>query len=123
MKINPITEIGDFDSGQFNFAELSLGAGVGRVNLSISDDSDYMIRFNWCRFHRYTVLPCCEEWMIESYFKVSEVVHSHELRLFKEKDRLNERAKLDKLKHYVLFLDEHGCHEFYAIDFLVERIG
>ena len=88
--------------------------GRAKLTLKISELPDFSIGLSKVRWHQFTALPNCTPAQIKgSYFRLTDLGSSAELQAFLAGDRSSSKA-YKELHHYRIFLDETGCHEFFA---------
>lgn len=103
-----------FDTGLYEGCELHMQDGGAMLQVNIAENSSFSIRFSKVRWHQFIALPNCTAEMVQSsYFELSEVENSKELATFMANDRASVKAYRE-LHHYRIFLEETGCHEFFA---------
>lgn len=104
----------EFDTGQYEDCELRMAGSDAFLRIRIAEIRDICLTFQKVRWHQFTALPNCTSLMIkDSYFALTEVTHSPDLSAFLAHDRSSAKAYRE-LHHYRIFLDETGCHEFFA---------
>jgi hypothetical protein len=107
-------ELSPFDTGRYEGCELTLADGSAALTLRVAGLAPLSIRFNRVRWHQFTALPNCTPEMVgDAYFRVVEYPDSAAVANFIRQDRAGAKAYA-KLSHYRIFLDETGCHEFFA---------
>lgn len=107
-------DLPEFDTGLYEGCELQMLNGATILKVNISENPSFFIRFNKVRWHQFTALPNCTVEMINSsYFRLVEIQNSKELASFISSDTASVKA-YKELHHYRIFLDETGCHEFFA---------
>jgi hypothetical protein len=112
--VKTIIELPEFDTGQYEGCELHMVGGNASLMLHVAELPDFEIRFARVRWHRYTQMYSCEaSWVAEAYFRLIEVQPSELLDSFIKSDRSLQKA-YKELHHFRIFLDETGCHEFFA---------
>jgi hypothetical protein len=114
MPASVAIELPPFDTGQYEGCELKMTQGNAVLTLHVTDLSSLAIRFSRVRWHQFTALPNCTEEMVgDAYFRVVEYPNSPAVADFIRQDRASRKA-YTTLCHYRIFLDETGCHEFFA---------
>jgi hypothetical protein len=109
-----VLELPPFDTGQFEGCELRLAEGNATLTLLVAGSAPFPIRFTRVRWHQFTALPnCAPEMATDAWFRVVEYLASPALADFIRKDGSSTKAYA-RLGHYRIFLDETGCHEFFA---------
>jgi hypothetical protein len=109
-----VIELPEFDTGLYEGFELLMKDGGAMLSIKIAEQPTFRIGFTKVRWHQFTALPNCKPTHFNgTYFKLSEVQGSQELKSFLAEDRSSTKA-YNKLHHYRIFLDESGCHEFFA---------
>lgn len=112
--VKNIIELPEFDTGQYEGCEFHMVGGDASLLLHLAEVPDFEIRFTRLRWHRYTQLHSCEaSWVGEAYFRLVEVQPSELLDSFINSDRSSQKP-YKELHHFRIFLDETGCHEFFA---------
>ncbi|WP_156935695.1 hypothetical protein [Alkanindiges illinoisensis] len=103
-----------FDTGQYNGCELLMKNGEAKLIIKFLELADFSITFSKVRWHQFTALPNCTTVQINSsYFRLTNFENSPELKIFLASDKSPLKA-YKELHHYCIFLDETGCHEFFA---------
>lgn len=104
----------EFDTGQYEGCELLMAKGSAILTIRITGNPPFALHFQKVRWHQFTALYNCASDMIEgAYFRLSEVSPSSALAVFLQADQSPSKAYRE-LHHYRIFLDETGCHEFFA---------
>ena len=107
-------ELPEFDTGQYEGCELLMKDGGATLTLKIAEQPDFSISLLKVRWHQFTALPNCTADQVKgAYFKLAELGDSPELKAFMASDRASSKP-YKELHHYRIFLDETGCHEFFA---------
>ena len=107
-------ELPPFDTGQYEGCDLTIAQGNAVLRVHVTDLSPLAIHFSRVRWHQFIALPnCTEEMAGDAYFRVVEYPNSPALMDFMRQDRSSKKAYAT-LHHYRIFLDETGCHEFFA---------
>lgn len=114
MKFEQVAELPKFDTGQYEGCEFSISGGDAKLTIRFAELHPFEIKFYRTRWHQFTALPNCDAELVKSaYFRLVEVIESRALSSFIDDDRAPRRA-YKQLHHYRIFLDETGCHEFFA---------
>jgi hypothetical protein len=114
MAANAAIELPSFDTGQFEGCELAMANGGATLSVHIAGRQPFLIRFGKVRWHQFTAAPNCTAEMIDgAYFRMAENLHSNAVRDFVGQEQTAQKP-YSRLSHYRIFLDEAGCHEFFA---------
>jgi hypothetical protein len=115
-------EFPEFDTGSFEGAVFSMDGGSAQLVLSVAGIDDIVVRFEQAHWHEFTALTNCSAAQIESaYFKLAELENSDSvLRYVAAADKSSVKA-YRTLRHFRVFVDEHGCHEVFAETASVSR--
>jgi len=114
VKFEQVAELPSFDTGQYEGCEFVMSDGDARLTIRFTDLPPFEISFYRLRWHQFTALPNCDADLVKSaYFRLVEAIESPTLLSFIDSDRAPRRA-YKGLHHYRIFLDETGCHEFFA---------
>ena len=107
-------ELPEFDTGLYEGCELHMLNGGALLTINIAENPSFSIRFTKVRWHQFTALPNCSAEMIDgAYYKLAELHNSEKLNAFLASDSASIKAYME-LHHFKIFLDETGCHEFFA---------
>ena len=114
MTTELIIELPEFDTGRYEGCEFVMSGGDARLTVLLSELPAFRIGFSRVRWHQFTALPNCTAEMVKgAYFRLVELRRSNALAAFIEGDTASKKAYRE-LHHYRIFLDETGCHEFFA---------
>jgi hypothetical protein len=78
------------------------------------------IQFGAAVAFRFTPDEACEEWMIEAYSRICEVLDSEWLRELASKADSTYEPMRPGLHHWMVYFDHHGCVEVLADSFDVD---
>ena len=114
MKLEQVAELPEFDTGQYEGCEFFMSNGDAKLTIRFAELPPFAIVFYRTRWHQFTALPNCDAELVKSaYFRLVKVTESRALASFIDGDRASNKA-YKQLHHYRIFLDETGCHEFFA---------
>lgn len=103
-----------FDTGLFEGAGFSMANGDAELVATVTGRDDVVLTFGRVRWHEFTALYNCTSDQVNSaYFKLVELKGSASVAKFVADDRSGRKAYRE-LRHFRVFLDEHGCHELFA---------
>ena len=103
-----------FDTGEYEGCEFRMLDGGATLSLSIAERVPFIISFSRVRWHEFTALPNCTPDQIRTaYFKLVDLGSTGRLEAFLAADTEANKA-YSSLRHFRIFLDETGCHEFLA---------
>ncbi len=121
MPIAAVQELPAFDTGEFAGDTFSLAGGGAELAVHIDGAEDVVLSFTRLRWHEFTALYNCTPEQVETaYFKLIEIEASQHMAAYVASARASARA-YSQLRHFRIFLDEHGCHELFAESFTVKR--
>jgi len=114
VPVATVAEFPRFDTGQFEGAEFLMARGNAELVTHVAGEDDVVVSFARVRWHEFTaVYNCSAEQLEGAYFSVAEVVGSGRLARYAREDKASAKA-YRTLRHFRVFLDEHGCHEVFA---------
>ena len=113
MNTDLISDFPRFDTGLFDDAEFLMFDSDARLIVLVRGIEPIVIDFHNVRWHEYTAMYNCSPEQIKAYFKLVEIVDSPVLQKYIENDTAWIKA-YDELRHYRVYVDEHGCHEVFA---------
>lgn len=103
-----------FDTGLFEGAGFRMATGDAELVATVTGRDDVVLTFRRVRWHEFTALYNCTSDQVNSaYFKLVELKGSPSVAKFVADDRAGRKAYRE-LRHFRVFLDEHGCHELFA---------
>ena len=114
MTIALVYDFPAFDTGLFEGVAFSMADGDAELLVSIAEQDHVVLCFKRVRWHQFTALyNCTPEQVSSAYFKLVELKNSRSVAKYVAEDRASVRA-YKELRHFRVFLDEHGCHELFA---------
>jgi len=112
-----VLELPKFDTGQFEDCAFHMDGGDATLVIRIAEIGDFSISFHRVRWHRFTQLLSCDtSWIHQAYLRLIEV-RPGELIDSLLKPYTGAKAAprpFRELHHFMIFLDEVGCHEVVA---------
>ncbi len=112
-----ILELPKFDTGQYEGCDFHMSAGDANLVIKIAEIGVFSIFFQRVRWHRFTQLLSCDlAWINGAYFRLVEIPPGDLIASLMApylRDKAAPRPFI-ALRHFMIFLDETGCHEVVA---------
>jgi hypothetical protein len=102
-----------FDSGSLNGTEFSICEGDAAVVWKVEGRAPIRLDFRRVRWHEFTAVYNCTPEQVAAHSRLVEITNSSWAADFIAQDRASVRA-YRTLRHYRIFIEEHGCHELLA---------
>lgn len=114
MFASVVSELPAFDTGQYEDYVLEMSSGVATLTIHVAELRPLSFQFSKVRWSQFTALyNCTPEMISDAYFRLVEYKDSPTLKSFINRDSAGTKS-YTTLSHYRIFLDETGCHEFFA---------
>jgi hypothetical protein len=104
-------ELPPFDTGQYEGSRFVMDRGDAWLTVRLAELPSATIVFRCVKWHQFTALHSCSpESITAAYFRLVEISPSPRVEGILHAER-SVPVGYRELHHYMIFLDETGCHE------------